>query len=58
MPAYEYKCPECSQILERVNSMENRDNCPTCIDCDKVTKRIISKSVGAIFVGQGWGRDA
>ncbi len=38
---YQYRCLDCKEITEAVRSVENRDDCPTCV-CGGKTRKIIS----------------
>ena len=56
MPTYEYICKPCNRALVILNTIEKRDEMPTCGNCNEFMSRQISQSVGAIFKGTGWGK--
>jgi len=41
---YEYRCAECGWITEASRWVAQRDDCPRCERCGKLTKRIFSTS--------------
>lgn len=52
-PLYEYKCPQCSEIVSKSRSMSDRDNPVWCGDCLVQAIRQISP-VNATFKGSGF----
>jgi len=42
---YEYRCAECGWLTVASRTVEQRDVCPRCERCGKLTKRIFSTSV-------------
>ena len=54
MPTYEYRCLECNQEFEFVQSI-TESALSTCILCQKgKVQRLISKNVGISFKGSGF----
>ena len=50
MPLYDYKCPSCDFVFERVGMIdEDRAKCP---ECDGLAKRQISRFNVHVFVSQ------
>ena len=42
MPIYEYRCPECMTVAERIRKYGERDDPVTCLGCAKERPRIYS----------------
>lgn len=55
MPIFEYKCENCGKVIE-VFVKSNDDKAPTCEDCKKDMKKIISLS-SFHLKGKGWYKD-
>ena len=51
MPRYEYKCPECGQELEIVESMSEVNSVKFCYICDTILKRNFRAE--GVLVGAG-----
>ena len=51
MPIYEFGC-ECGHTTEKIQAYEA--SAPTCEKCGKPMKRLVSRGVGAKFVGKGF----
>jgi putative FmdB family regulatory protein len=41
MPTYVYWCEPCDEYREAVRAIAKRDECPTCLDCEKEMQRIL-----------------
>lgn len=41
MPLYVYICEQCGHIINKLQSMEDRNNCPKCDKCSGDTKKVI-----------------
>ena len=54
MPLYEFKCPKCGSIYEKLQTFE--DSAPRCALDDMQTDRIISGS-SFVLKGPGWYKD-
>lgn len=52
MPIYEYKCPKCKTIIEKLK-LSNDINTEFCPNCNTVMKKQISLS-SFILKGTGW----
>ena len=53
MPFYEYRCQDCGKVLEKLKSVDRRDEEEVCPDCGGDCKRKIS-APGLVFKGSGW----
>jgi len=56
MPIYEYKCPDCNTVFEKLQSIKEKPikECPECHN--KNVSKIISKS-SFVLKGDGWYKD-
>jgi len=54
VPLYEFKCPKCGSIYEKIQAFE--DGAPRCALDDMQTDRIISRS-SFVLRGPGWYKD-
>jgi putative FmdB family regulatory protein len=54
MPLYEFKCPKCGSIYEKLQMFE--DKAPRCALDDSQTDRIVSRS-SFVLKGPGWYKD-
>ncbi len=52
MPIYEYKCPDCGEVFDRVQPMDAEKTC-ACQTCGATAKRIFSSRVAIVY--KGWG---
>ena len=52
MPIYEYKCPECGAVFDRIQSMD-AEKVSECDACGAPAKRIFSSRVAVVY--KGWG---
>jgi putative FmdB family regulatory protein len=52
MPTYEYKCRDCGEGLEVVQSF-SEDSLTVCPSCDGELRKVFS-AAGIIFKGSGW----
>lgn len=52
MPLYEFKCPECGKIIDRLLPIDTKQRIIKC-KCGKMAKRIIS-STNFQLKGGGW----
>jgi len=43
MPLYEYKCPQCGEIIEILRAIQYRDDPINCCKCRTVCRHILSK---------------
>ena len=41
MPLYQYQCTKCPDIVEVPQSIENRDQFPTCVKCTSPMRRVL-----------------
>ncbi len=55
MPTYEYRCPQCGEVIEIMHSM-NDESERTCEACNSALERLISRSSFALK-GGGWYKD-
>ena len=53
MPTYEYRCANCEEHLEVVQSFSD-DPLTTCPNCGKKTLRKVFSPVGIVFKGSGF----
>ena len=53
MPTYEYKCPKCGTIFERVQKMTAPPRSP-CPKCGATAQRLLSGGHGIVFKGSGF----
>jgi putative FmdB family regulatory protein len=54
MPIYEYKCPDCKKIVEKRQTIEEREREKlVCDECKRTLKPLISFS-SFILTGDGW----
>ncbi|MGE4466006.1 FmdB family zinc ribbon protein [Sphaerochaeta sp.] len=62
MPIYEYSCPRCGKVTEKLVSFSNADEPVECPECHGEAKRIISSSAfhlkGDGWAAQGYGKQA
>ncbi|GEM_PF-172296 len=42
MPVYEYFCPSCKSRFDQLRPMSAMDNVARCIECDTLSRRVIS----------------
>jgi putative FmdB family regulatory protein len=54
MPIYEFECKECGNASQQFQSYT--DAFPTCEDCKKEMKKLISKTSFSLK-GRGWAKD-
>jgi putative FmdB family regulatory protein len=57
MPIYEYKCMICDYRITQTQSINENENKPVCINCNKNMDRVFTIQT-IIFKGNGWGKDA
>jgi putative FmdB family regulatory protein len=56
MPIYDYKCPNCNQIIE---VLRNDDGLPQiCEECQVEMERLISVGTSFTLKGRGWSKDS
>jgi len=53
MPIYEYECPKCGGISERIEKMNENKRNPKCAKCDKAMSKIMSNNTFKLK-GKGW----
>jgi putative FmdB family regulatory protein len=53
MPTYEYKCPKCGTVFERVQRITAPPELP-CPKCAATARRLISGGHGIVFKGSGF----
>jgi putative FmdB family regulatory protein len=53
MPIYEYKCPKCNSVIERIEKISEKIDEPLCDKCQSTMSKIISKSTFKLL-GTGW----
>jgi len=60
MPIYEYECPECNTVCEKLLTISNTTN-PKMLHCDTCKKdQLMNKCISLStfkLVGRGWGKD-
>ena len=56
MPIYEYRCTECYEVTERIESFESKTITILCSFCNGVSNRMISLS-SFHLKGGGWFKD-
>lgn len=54
MPIYEYRCPKCELVLERIVAMKDADQKQLCPHCETPTEKQISVPSAPLFKGDGW----
>tara|TARA_Y100000592_G_scaffold69020_1_gene107297 strand:- start:3032 stop:3337 length:306 start_codon:yes stop_codon:yes gene_type:complete len=52
MPRYDYKCPECKDIVELTLPMDH--NPPVCSQCNCILSRVFVRAPSFKFVGAGF----
>lgn len=57
MPIYEYKCMICDYKITQTQAINEPENKPVCITCNKYMDRVF-KIQAIKFKGTGWGKDA
>lgn len=55
MPTYEYRCPDCTQELEVVQSIQE-PSLTQCPSCNGTRLRRVFSNVGVVFKGSGFYR--
>lgn len=55
MPTYEYRCPDCTQELEVVQSI-HEPSLTQCPSCNGTRLRKVFSNVGVVFKGSGFYR--
>jgi putative FmdB family regulatory protein len=53
MPTYDYKCPNCGTVFERVQKITSSPKSP-CPKCGGMAQRLISGGHGLVFKGSGF----
>ena len=53
MPTYDYKCPKCGTVFERVQKITSSPKLP-CPKCGATAQRVISGGHGLVFKGSGF----
>lgn len=56
MPIYEFQCPGCGQVFDKLMSFSEADNVPACPDCgEKETRKMITAGamIGSTSSGSG-----
>jgi putative FmdB family regulatory protein len=53
MPAYNYKCTECNELIEVRHGM-NESYSDACEKCGNAMRKLISAGAGVIFKGSGF----
>jgi putative FmdB family regulatory protein len=53
MPTYDYKCPKCGTVFERVQKMTSPPKSP-CPKCGATAQRLMSGGHGLVFKGSGF----
>ncbi len=53
MPIYQYKCPECKQMMNKIQSF-SAEKTIECDTCSAIAKRILPTSFTVRFKGDGW----
>ncbi len=52
LPVYEYKCPECGELFDRIQPM-NAEKVSDCPKCGAAAKHVFSSRVAVVY--KGWG---
>lgn len=55
MPIYEYKCPDCDVVVEKMRKISERDDQTICIECGGEMKfGIFEFNAVTLLKGSGW----
>ena len=56
MPIYEYACPDCGEVTEKLRKVSEREDPVSCSKCGGATKKKVSESSFQLK-GGGWYKD-